>query len=143
MSLPEDSSAVAADAHRLPMMEFIETEVAQQNIHNTMVRQLGGHMLDEPADLPALLEAAKVTLREAFWVGRRETMSADLAKLGALLGQKLEMVHENVTPSRPGLETTDSKLLTRLKALNRYDEELWNWAAVELGAEARIARPNP
>lgn len=85
-SLRPDSSAIATDAHRLSILELIETDEAQRNLHNTMVRQLGGHMLDEPTELSKRLEKAKETLQEALWVGRQESMEADLHKLGAILG---------------------------------------------------------
>jgi hypothetical protein len=53
-SLEPEAAPVAADAHRLPVMELIDTEQAQHNLHNTMVRQLGGHMLDAPVGFPGL-----------------------------------------------------------------------------------------
>lgn len=124
--LPVEAARVAADAKRLPILDMIETEDAQTNLHNTMVRQLGGHMLDPPAELPALLEAAKETLREALWVGRTEAL--DLAKLGGLLGCDLVPKRENVTEGRPPLETEDPRIIASLYELNGYDLQLWHWA---------------
>jgi hypothetical protein len=113
-------------------LEFIETEQAQHNLHNTMVRQLGGHMLDAPADLPGLLEKAKETLRQAFWFGQQETMEADVARLSGLLGCGLRMVRENVTQSRPRVTDEDPRVLDRLRDLNDYDFQLWRWAGAAL-----------
>lgn len=125
-SLPPE---IAPDPHRLSVLDFIEDERAQHNLHNTMVRQLGGHMLDDPDDFPGLLERAKRTLEEAFWVGRRDTIDADLARLGRLLGNRFQMVRENVTPARPPIACEDPKIVDRLRELNRYDDALWQWAA--------------
>lgn len=132
-SLPPESSIVARDARAMPILDLIETEDAKRNLHNTMVRQLGGHALDTPDDLPALLENAKETLRQAFWVGRRNTIDADLARLSALLGAEgLTPVQANVTPNRPPIETEDPAVVERLRALNDYDLQLWRWAQREL-----------
>lgn len=126
-SLSPDSSTVAADAHRLSILELIETDEAQRNLHNTMVRQLGGHMLDEPTELSELLKKAKETLREALWVGRQGSMEADLRKLGAILGCDFTIVNANATPSRPSFAAENPQVLDRLYALNGYDLQLWDW----------------
>lgn len=126
-SLKPEAAQVAADAHRMPVLDLIETEEAQRNLHNTMVRQLGGHMLDEPTNFPALLELAKETLRGALWVGLQGTMPNDLARLGTLLSRNLQMARENVTEARPSIDSEDPRVLNRLYCLNGYDLQLWHW----------------
>jgi hypothetical protein len=127
-SLPPESAQVAADSQTMPLLDFVETQEAQRNMHNTMVRQLGGHMLDEPNDFPALLESARRTLKEALWVGRQDAIEEDLSKLAEILRVQLEMRRENVTPTRPSHEDEDPRLLNRLYELNGYDLQLWQWA---------------
>lgn len=131
-SLPPESSQTAADAHRLPILEYMETEEAQRNLHNTMVRQLGGHMLDAPVDLPFLLDMARGTLKNALWVGRQDSLDADLSRLAVILGVAFETARENMTPSRPRLVDEDPLVLERLHALNSYDLQLWQWAKSQL-----------
>ncbi len=126
-SLAPDAAPIAADAHRLAVADLIETEEAQRNLNNTMVRQLGGHMLDAPGDFPVLLEKAKSTLREAFWVGRQNTMEADVARLGAILGHRIDLERKNVTEARPPIHDEDPRVISRLYALNGYDLQLWAW----------------
>ena len=126
-SLAPEAAPIAADAQRMSVLKLIETEEAQRNLHNTMVRQLGGHMLDAPVDFPGLLEKAKETLREAFWVGRVETLPADLERFGTLLGCGLEIKRENVTEARPPIDAEDPRVLDRLHALNDYDFQLCRW----------------
>jgi hypothetical protein len=131
-SLPPESFATAADAHRLPVLEYIETGEAQRNLHNTMVRQLGGHMLDAPGDFATLLEKAKQTLQSALWVGKQDSFDADVSRLGRTLGLPLEPMRENITPMRPRREDENPALMERLYNLNRYDLELWQWAQATL-----------
>ena len=126
--MPPEVAIVAADAKRLSVLDLIETLQAQQNLNNTMVRQLGGHMLDEPTDLDTLLLNAKQTLRDALWVGRQEALEADLPRLSSRLGSELNQVRANVTPSRPAYADESPVLLSRLRALNAHDLELWEWA---------------
>lgn len=134
LPLCDESAQIVKDAHSLSILDLIETQEAQTNLHNTMVRQLGGHMLDEPTDFPALLEKAKETLREAFWVGRQDTLDADLHRLGALLGCGLEMRRTNVTRDRRSIGDEDPRVINRLYALNGYDLQLWKWWVDGLGA---------
>lgn len=131
-SIPANSAPIAADARRLSVLELIDTVEARRNVFNTMVRQLGGHMLDEPDDFPALLEQAKSTLREAFWVGRQGTLPDDLAKLRRMLGIDLTVLHQNKTPGRPPVDLEDVRVRNRLLELNVYDLKLWDWANQEL-----------
>ncbi len=131
-NLPPESAVIAADARRLSILDLIETDDAQRNLNNTMVRQLGGHMLDAPDDLPELLERAKQTLQAAMWVGRQSTIDADLIRLGHMLDQDLRSVRVNVTRNRPRYETESSEVVNRLYSLNGYDLQLWQWAEREL-----------
>jgi hypothetical protein len=121
---PQDTP-VAADAHRMSMLDLIETDEAQRNLRNTMVRQLGGHMLDFPSDLAPLLARARTTLAEAAWVGRHDTIAADLERLSDLVGCRLEEIVANKTESRPSIADEDPLLIDRLTGLNDYDSQLW------------------
>jgi len=127
-SLNIPSLEVVRQAHNLPLKEWIDTPSAQQNLNNTMVRQLGGHMLDDPDDLPALLEKAKVTLLEALWVGRQETLDRDVIGLSQLLKCHIRPVRVNETPGRPPRASEPAEMIDRLYAMNSYDLQLWNWA---------------
>jgi hypothetical protein len=117
-------------AKEMTTMELINTPGAQVNLYNTMVRQLGGHMLDRPAeaDFPVLFERAKQTLREAMWVGFNETMGSDISRLAKIVGAPLCETRENVTPERPPMKSEDPGLLNRLLALNQFDLQLYRWA---------------
>jgi hypothetical protein len=89
-------------------------------------------MLDEPTNLGALLEAAKVTLKEALWVGEHVSLPRDLVKLSQILGSSLSMVKANVTPSRPSIASEPEAVKQRILELNRYDNELYQWARSEV-----------
>ncbi len=130
-SLKPEGAQVAIDAHRMSTLELIETAGAQENLHNTMVRQLGGHMLDKPDCLPELLERAKETLRSAAWVGTYSTLNEDLGRLAAQFGLEIAMRRDNVTPQRATYDTEDPRVLNRLYELNGYDMQLWNWLLTE------------
>lgn len=131
-SLDPRSSQVAYDASRLDVLDLIETKDALENLDNTIVRQLGGHMLDRTGDPGALLEAAKATLREAVWVGFHQSIAADLARLGEILETDLRPSRENVTPNRRALVDEDSAVIERLHSLSAYDRELFAWAKTTL-----------
>jgi len=127
-ALPAESSQVAADAQQLSMLDLIETEEAQRNLNNTMVRQLGGHMLDPADHLDAMFEAAKETLKGALWVGRQERFQADLGRLSAVLGVTLKPQLANITQGRVPRERDDADVIRRITELAEYDLELWSWA---------------
>lgn len=131
-SLDPASSQVAHDAAHLDVLDLIETESALPNLDNTMVRQLGGHMLDRTGDLDALLEAAKTTLREAVWIGFHDRIAADLARLGDILEAKVRPSRENVTPNRRAVGDEDVAVIERLRTLSAYDQELFAWAKTTL-----------
>jgi len=126
-ALQPEAARIAADAKRLPILDLIETEEAQRNLHNTMVRQLGGHILDEPTDFPALLENAKLALKEALWVGRQDRFDRDIERLNAILNEPLDTTRMNVTPERPAYGDEDPRVINRLYELNGYDLQLWRW----------------
>lgn len=127
-SLDPASSQVAHDAAHLDIGSLIETYGVRQNIDNTMVRQLGGHILDLDGDLEQLLEAAKETLREAIWVGFHDRIDTDLQRLGACLGADIQPAWENITPNRCAISEEDSALIADLTARNEYDRALFDWA---------------
>jgi hypothetical protein len=127
-SLPEDAAPIAYDAKRMSLMELIETEEAQRNLNNTMVRQLGGHMLDNPTDFSALLSHAEQTLTEALWVGFQHRLEQDYPRLQRLLGFAGDLRIANETAGRPPLEAEDPKVVNRLLELSVYDRALWSWA---------------
>ena len=131
-SLPYNAAEIAADAAHLSIFDLIETAEAQRNLNNTMVRQLGGHILDPVGSLDRLLERAKATLKEALWVGRQSHMAEDLSRLSLILGIPLDMNRANVTPNRPAHAAEDPNLIARLNELNQYDMELWTWAQTEI-----------
>jgi hypothetical protein len=126
--LPEDAGLIAYNAKRMTMIELIETEAAQRNLNNTAVRQLGGHMLDDPTDFDTLLSNAKQTLTEAFWVGFQHRLAQDYARLQPLLGIAGDLHIANETADRPPLETEDAAVINRLWELSVYDRALWSWA---------------
>lgn len=131
-SLDPASSQVAHDAAHMNIGSLIETHGARQNLDNTMVRQLGGHILDLEGDLERLLEAAKETLREAIWVGFHDRIGADLQRLGACLGADIQPARENVTPNRCAVSEEDTALIAQLAARNEYDRALFDWASQTL-----------
>lgn len=123
---PEVAAHLGHDS--LSVAEVIETQAGIENTHNTMVRQLGGHMLDERPDFPALLACAKATVLASIWVGFQDTMRHDIERLAALVGAPLRDTIANVTPNRPPLEAEDPRVIARLYELNGYDLQLWHWA---------------
>jgi hypothetical protein len=135
-SFPRESLEIAKDINRLSLKEWIDTPAAYQNLHNTMVRQLGGHMLDETANFPVLLENAKQTLRDALWFGRQETMSTDIARLSQILECELDMTYSNVTPNRPSLLNEPQEIIDLIVDLNAYDIQLWKWAEQQISTDS-------
>jgi hypothetical protein len=127
-SLPRNALDIIQQIHDLPLEYWMEMPTARQHISNTMVRQLGGHLLDEHLDLPDLLKRAKKTLLEAFWVGRQEAMDVDVVRLGRLLDRNIQPLRENETPGRPHQASEPPEVINRLYALNGYDLQLWRWA---------------
>jgi hypothetical protein len=126
-ALPPHSSQIAADAHGMNMLDLIETNEGLINLNNTMVRQLGGHILDRSSNLDVLLERAKRTLRDCAWVGRHDRIGQSIASLERELGVSLQMQRDNVTENRPARAVERPEVISRLNALNQYDFELWRW----------------
>jgi hypothetical protein len=84
-------------------------------------------MLDEPTDFPALLENAKLALKEALWVGRQDSLERDIERLNAILNERLDTTRINVTPERRTYGEEDPRVINRLYELNGYDLQLWRW----------------
>jgi hypothetical protein len=127
-SLPEEAAPIARDAKRMPMIELIETEEAQRNLNNTAVRQLGGHMLDDPIDFEELLARAKRTLTEALWVGFQHRLEQDFSCLQQLVNGNMALQIQNVTAGKPAADEEDPEVINRLLDLSIYDRALWSWA---------------
>jgi hypothetical protein len=127
-SLPEEAAPIARDAKMMAPIELIQTEEAQRNLHNTMVRQLGGHMLDEPGDFEGLLDGAKQTLSEAFWVGFQSRLLKDFNRLPIKKAAHADLRVENRTPRRVVTPENNPEIMACLKELSRYDLALWEWA---------------
>jgi len=128
VSLPEDSSPIAYDAKRMSLLDLIETDEAQRNLNNTAVRQLGGHMLDDPTDLDALLANAQQALRESLWVGFQHRLDRGYARLQNLLGFAGELNTANATVGRPSVDCENRAVVNRLLELSVFDRALWSWA---------------
>jgi hypothetical protein len=115
----------------LPICDFIQQENSKKNLYNRMVRQLGGHVLDAPEDLNTLLECAKVTLQQAFWVGCQDTLDRDVPLLWQRLGVTAKPL-PRLNAGRCGYSTSallsDRSLCEILKSWNEYDTRLWQWA---------------
>ena len=107
-----------------------------RNIFNRQVRQLGGHVLDNDIDLNVALRRAKTTLREAAWVGRTETLSADLVRLRSRFSEfsQFEALEFNVTQARKAVGGLDPRIVSQVRSLNAYDVELYGFATEEITA---------
>jgi hypothetical protein len=107
-----------------------------RNIVNRQVRQLGGHVLDNNIDLNAAFSRAKTTLREAAWVGRVESLSADLGRLRLRYPEfsDLELPKLNVTRDRKSIDALDPDTITQIRSLNAYDLDLYSFASEEISA---------
>jgi len=110
----------------------LDVGIIFRNIFNRQVRQLGGHVLDSDIDLNVALRRAKATLREAAWVGRIETLSADLVHLRRRFSEfsQFELPELNVTQGRKALDALDPHIVSQVRLLNAYDAELY-WFAME------------
>lgn len=121
----------AAQAH--PVEEFFDlpTDVVFENIHNRQVRQLGDHVYNYTVDLDQALENAKATLDACAWVGRQETLDADLARLADVLpavkGASLDQL--NVTTTRPSDRAISPSLRESIMRHNAFDQRLYDYAA--------------
>lgn len=107
-----------------------------ENIHNRQVRQLGDHVFNYTVDLDQALENAKATLDACAWVGRQETLAADLARLAdvlpAMKGANLDML--NVTTVRPTDRAISPALREAIMRHNVFDTQLYDYAAKNAGS---------
>jgi hypothetical protein len=114
----------------------LDYKVTYRHIFNRQVRQLGAHVLNEDVDLDRALENAKETLRAAVWVGRQEHLAADLERLGQrvpeLANLSLPSVYAN--KDRKPRDELAPGLVRRIRALNEYDTELYEFASREICA---------
>lgn len=128
------------EAKRKSVEEFfaLDQKLIYRNIYNRQVRQLGDHALNFNADLERAMENAKETLRSAVWVGRQESLSADLKRLGDLVPELagLELTSFNVTGDRKQQDELSPELIARIRSLNEYDLKLYAFAAQDAGAPA-------
>ena len=105
-----------------------------RNIFNRQVRQLGGHVMNNDIDLNVALSRAKTTLRDAAWVGRMETLPADLGRLRNryLELSDFEFPKSNITQNRKSLDTLDPDIISQIRLLNAYDLDLYCFATEEI-----------
>jgi Sulfotransferase family len=114
----------------------LDLRIIFRNIFNRQVRQLGGHILDSEIDLSVALCRAKTTLREAAWVGRTETLSADLVRLRRRFSEfsQFELPELNATQGRKAVDALDPQIIQQVRSLNAYDAELYCFATEEIAA---------
>ena len=93
-------------------------------------------MLDDDIDLKAALSRAKRTLIDAAWVGRMETLPADLMRLRRryLEFADFELPKLNVTPHRKSMDALDPDIIAQIRSLNAYDLALCCFATEEISA---------
>lgn len=126
-SLPPTSSQIAADASTMSEVDLIDTQEAMINLNNTMVRQLGGHMLEPANNYEELYSAAQQTLKEALWVGRQDDMIDSLKKLSCIIGCNVTPRHKNISPEEIVIENKE-EVCEKLRQINNWDTRLWAWA---------------
>jgi Sulfotransferase family len=124
----------AAKTHDLESFFDLDYRVTYRNVFNRQVRQLGDHVLNESADLDQAHEAAMTVLRSAMWVGRQETLTADLETLGMRLPELagLSMSTLNATGERSSAAEVNPKVIKRIRELNAYDLDLYAFASDEI-----------
>jgi ketosteroid isomerase-like protein len=134
-STPSFSSDIAA-AKRYDIESFFDLDhrFHYRNVFNRQVRQLGDHVLNVSTDLDKAYDAAKATLRSAAWVGRQETLAADLEKLGMRLPEMagLPMLPANETRQRSLAAEASPRVIKRIRELNAYDLDLYAFASAEI-----------
>jgi Sulfotransferase family len=113
---------------------FLDREIIFRNIFNRQVRQLGGHVLDSEINLSVALARAKRTLRDAAWVGRVETLPADLLRLRNRFPEFLDFAlpKVNVTQERRSMDAIDPDIISQIRLLNAFDLDLYCFAAEEI-----------
>ena len=115
----------------------LDREIIFRNIFNRQVRQLGGHVLDSEINLRVALSRAKATLKDAAWVGRVETLPADLLRLRNRFPEFLdfELPKLNVTRNRQSLDALDPDIISQIRLLNTFDLDLYCFATEEMSRE--------
>lgn len=126
-----DPEVRAAQTHDVHTFFDIDRKVLFKNIFNRQVRQLGDHVLNTEVDLEAALQRAKQALAAAAWVGIQERIGTDLARLSTVVPEMagIRLEAENVTAERRSLIDLDDALIEKIASWNRYDLELYNYAA--------------
>ena len=128
------------EAKRRSIEDFfaLDYKITYRNIFNRQVRQLGDHVLNVEADLGRATENAKDVLRSAVWVGRQESLAADLVRLGQALPELADLTLPtiNATGDRRAQDDLAPALIDRIRALNEYDMELYSFASRDIGAPA-------
>lgn len=117
-------------AQRFEPEEFFQSGqyVTFRNVFNRQVRQLGGHVMDYFPDLDVALNAARETLKRCVWVGRQETLAADVLRLARLYPELRECTLPiyNVTAGRKRSSDLSTELLRSIYDHNRFDFRLFN-----------------
>jgi ketosteroid isomerase-like protein len=134
-STPSFSSDIAAaKRHDIESFFDLDHRFHYRNVFNRQVRQLGDHVLNVSTDLDKAYDAAKDTLRSAVWVGRQETLAADLEKLGMRLPEMagLPMSIANATGQRTLAADASPRVIKRIRELNAYDLDLYAFASAEI-----------
>lgn len=128
------SDFFAAKTHDVESFFDLDYRVSYRNVFNRQVRQLGDHVLNVSADLNEASQAAKAVLRSAAWVGRQETLAADLEKLGMRLPELagLSMSTLNATGERSATADMNPRVIKRIRELNAYDLDLYAFASREI-----------
>jgi hypothetical protein len=128
------SDFLAAKQHDVESFFDLDYRVIYRNVFNRQVRQLGDHVLNVSADLDKASETAKAVLRSAAWVGRQETLAADLEKLGMrqpeLAGLSISTL--NTTGERRSVADLNPRTIERIRELNVYDLDLYSFASDEI-----------
>jgi Sulfotransferase family len=128
----------AAKQHGIEEFFALDYRVSYRNVYNRQVRQLGGHVLDVDADVARAFENAKEVVRSAAWVGRQENLNADIERLKLefpeLAGLAIPTL--NTTNERKSASDLDPALIERIRSLNKFDVDLYSYAAREVCAPA-------
>jgi hypothetical protein len=128
------------EAKRRSIEDFfaLDYKITYRNIFNRQVRQLGDHVLNVEADLERATENAKDVLRSAVWVGRQESLAADIARLGQSAPELADLTLPiiNATGDRRAQDDLAPALIARIRALNEYDLALYSFASRDIAAPA-------
>lgn len=105
--------------------------VIYRNIYNRQTRQLGGHALDYFTDIRNICVSAKKTLERCSWIGLQESLDYDINRLYSNIPDipKLNLRIENFTLGRYKLSDLSVDIIGRIKKLNKYDIDIYQYAA--------------